>query len=125
MPRFRTASVRSETRIGAQPPPAWARFLVVVCHVFARVETPEQWFGAKAAAETWARTLARHAPATIGANGCQEWWILVYALPSDPRERSTRGLPGQCYLSYDPGGIQVKRHPVWRTHGRPSAWPAA
>lgn len=72
-----------------------------------------QGFGARDKAERFARAISHHIPAGVGSNGCALAWVLVYAMP-DPTSGRFRHESGHCYMSFDHGGIVVKRHAILR-----------
>jgi hypothetical protein len=68
-----------------------------------------QSFGSRARAERFAHAISKQLPVGPSTNGCVQAWVLVYALPIVPN-----GMHGHCYLSFDPGGVLVKRHQIVR-----------
>jgi hypothetical protein len=122
--------VRSVTLVPGQTMPAWAAYVVTIASVREwrdGIQCPDQAFGSRSAAESWARQAASLIPAdTDDVTGAPQWWILVYALP--PRSYAAGGRPaygaggaltrGQCYLALDPGARPSKpRQPIWPGYG--------
>lgn len=114
--------VRSSTRIGNEPTAPWAAYAVTLCSLTVHT-APDQLFSSRAAAEAWARTVARALPRDINPDsGAPRWWVLVYALPPRGRPGIDGMLAmGHCYMSLDPGGIVVKHHPILAGYGTPAA----
>jgi hypothetical protein len=69
-----------------------------------------QGFGAKDKAERFARAISHRIPAGHGSDGCALAWVLVYAMPDSAS--GVRQEMAHCYLSFDHGGIVVKRHAI-------------
>lgn len=71
----------------------------------------EHSFTVRHKAESFAHEIAKYLPPGPDSAGNVQAWVLVYALAMFP----TAGDPfGHCYLSFDPGGVLVKRHQIHR-----------
>lgn len=72
-----------------------------------------QYFASRTKAELFARAISYYLPVGTGprgaayGTGCVLAWVLVSALHASHPETSPH-----CYLSYDVGGVEVKRHPI-------------
>lgn len=73
-----------------------------------------QPFTERRAAERFAHEIAKHLPSGVESGGCVLAWVLVFALPRRPSPDNL--IPGHCYLSFDPGGLLVKRHQILPGH---------
>jgi hypothetical protein len=84
------------------------RFRVEIVIVALRHSGPTHTFASREKAERFAHAISHYLP-TAPRGEFSVAWALVYALPMS----GTRDLDrGHCYLSIDPGGIEVKRHSI-------------
>jgi len=95
------------------------RYTVAIC--FANYRPPmkafpisiEHAFTSKIAAESFAEAISHYLPARDEAieEGMPLAWVLVSALATTYATRVSIAA-SHCYLSFDPGGVVVKRHPI-------------
>lgn len=98
---------------------ATARYLVEIC--FANYRAPmkgypiaiEHRFTGRTSAELYARAISRYLPPRDPAieEGMPLAWVLVSALATTEGTAIAYGK-AYCYLAYDSGAIQVKRHEI-------------
>jgi hypothetical protein len=94
------------------------RYQVTVCWATYRTECPSgmvdtvHYFGSKVRAEQFAREISYYIGGKT-SDGCPIAWVLVSALATTLGNAISYGGT-YCYLSYDRGAVQVKRHEIGR-----------